>query len=88
MDAVARERIVIRVTAAMAAGLRERYINVNRVLPTIIDTPDNRATMPDADPARWVVPDDLASTIVFLGSDKARAITRSGWSRHRVELNY
>jgi len=44
------------------------------VLPTIIDTPENRAAMPNADPSRWVSPQDLANTIVFLASDAARAI--------------
>ena len=43
-------------TESMAAELREKGINVNCVLPTIIDTPDNRAAMPDADPSRWVAP--------------------------------
>lgn len=65
---------VIRLTEAMAAELREKNINVNCVLPTIIDTPENRAAMPDADPARWVAPEDLANTIFFLASESARAI--------------
>ncbi len=65
---------VIRLTEAMAAELREQNINVNCVLPTIIDTPENRAAMPDADPARWVAPQDLASVIVFLASSAARAV--------------
>jgi len=65
---------VIRLTEAMAAELREQNINVNCVLPTIIDTPENRAAMPDADPARWVAPQDLANVIVFLASDAARAV--------------
>jgi NAD(P)-dependent dehydrogenase (short-subunit alcohol dehydrogenase family) len=65
---------VIRLTEAMAAELREKNINVNCVLPAIIDTPENRAAMPKADPARWVAPEDLASAIVFLASDGARAI--------------
>ena len=65
---------VVRLTEAMAAELRDRNVNVNCVLPTIIDTPDNRAAMPDADPARWVAPGDLANAIVFLASDEARAI--------------
>ena len=65
---------VIRLTEAMAAELREKNINVNCVLPTIIDTPENRASMPDADPTRWVAPQDLANTIAFLASDAARAI--------------
>jgi NAD(P)-dependent dehydrogenase (short-subunit alcohol dehydrogenase family) len=71
---VAAKSAVIRLTEAMAAELRERNINVNCVLPTIIDTPQNRAAMPDADPGRWVAPDDLASVIAFLASDAARAV--------------
>ena len=65
---------VIRLTEAMAAELREKNINVNCVLPTIIDTPENRAAMPDADPSRWVACGDLAQVIVFLASNAARAI--------------
>jgi NAD(P)-dependent dehydrogenase (short-subunit alcohol dehydrogenase family) len=44
------------------------------VLPSTIDTPENRAAMPKADPARWVAPADLAQVIAFLASDAARAI--------------
>jgi NAD(P)-dependent dehydrogenase (short-subunit alcohol dehydrogenase family) len=65
---------VIRLTEAMSAELREENINVNCVLPTIIDTPQNRAAMPGADPARWVAPADLARVIAFLASDAARAV--------------
>ena len=65
---------VIRLTESMAAELREQGINVNCVLPTILDTPENRAAMPQADPARWVAPADLASVIVFLASSAARAV--------------
>jgi NAD(P)-dependent dehydrogenase (short-subunit alcohol dehydrogenase family) len=71
---VASKSAVIRITETMAAELREKNINVNCVLPTIIDTPDNRAAMPQADPRRWVAPQDLAAVIVFLASDAARAI--------------
>jgi len=65
---------VVRLTESMAAELREKHINVNCVLPTIMDTPENRAATPDADPARWVAPKDLANVIVFLASPAARAI--------------
>ena len=65
---------VIRLTEAMAAELRDKNINVNCVLPTIIDTPENRAAMPGVDPSRWVAPEDLASAIAFLASNGARAI--------------
>ena len=71
---VAAKSAVIRLTETMAAELREKNINVNCVLPTIIDTPENRAAMPDADPRRWVAPAALADVILFLASDAARAI--------------
>ncbi|HYS13840.1 MAG TPA: SDR family NAD(P)-dependent oxidoreductase [Burkholderiaceae bacterium] len=71
---IASKSAVIRLTESMAAELREKNINVNCVLPTIIDTPENRASMPGADPARWVAPQDLANVIAFLCSDAARAI--------------
>jgi NAD(P)-dependent dehydrogenase (short-subunit alcohol dehydrogenase family) len=70
----ASKATVIRMTEAMAGELREKNINVNCVLPTIIDTPENRAAMPKADPAKWVAPSGLASVIVFLASDAARAV--------------
>ena len=71
---VAAKSAVIRLTEAMAAELREKNINVNCVLPTIIDTPQNRADMPKADPSRWVAPEDLAHVIVFLASSEAGAV--------------
>ena len=71
---VASKSAVIRLTETMAAELRERNVNVNCVLPTTLDTPENRAAMPGADPSRWVQLDDLARTIVFLASPGARAI--------------
>jgi len=71
---IAAKSAVIRLTETLAAELRDKRINVNCVLPTIIDTPENRAAMPDADPVRWVAPADLASVILFLASDDARAI--------------
>lgn len=65
---------VMRVTEGAAAELRALGINVNCVLPSILDTPANRAAMPKADPAHWVALDDLAAVIAFLASDDARAI--------------
>ena len=70
----ASKDVVIRLTEAMAAELRDSGINVNCVLPSIIDTPENRKAMPDADPGRWVSPAALADVIAFLASDGARAI--------------
>ncbi len=65
---------VMRLTESLSKEVRPHGINVNAVLPSIIDTPTNRADMPDADHSKWVAPDDLASVICFLGSDSARAI--------------
>lgn len=65
---------VMRLTESMAAELREQGINVNAVLPTLIDTPQNRADMPDADPNKWVAPEALADVVMFLASDASRAV--------------
>ncbi len=65
---------VMRLTESLSKELRQPGINVNAVLPSIIDTPTNRGDMPDADFAKWVAPDDLAAVICFLGSDAARAV--------------
>ena len=70
----AAKSVVIRLTESMAAELRTKNINVNCVLPTVLDTPENRAAMPDANPANWVAPEALADVIVFLASDAARAV--------------
>ena len=70
----AAKSVVIKLTESMSAELREQGINVNCVMPSIIDTPANRADMPKADFKNWVAPDALADVILFLASDKARAI--------------
>ena len=70
----ASKSAVIRLTEAMSAELRDKGINVNCVLPSVIDTPQNRADMPGADPRRWVAPEALAQVVLFLASDAARAI--------------
>ena len=66
---------VARLTEALSEEVKDRGITVNAVLPSIIDTPQNRADMPEADFSRWVAPEALADVIVFLLSDEARAIT-------------
>lgn len=70
----AAKTVVLRLTEAMAAELRSRNINVNCVLPGTLDTPENRAAMPDADPVRFVALADVAEAIVFLASPAAHAI--------------
>jgi NAD(P)-dependent dehydrogenase (short-subunit alcohol dehydrogenase family) len=66
---------VARLTEALAEEFKDRGVTVNAVLPSIIDTPANRAAMPDEDPARWVDPAALAGVIVFLQSESASPIT-------------
>lgn len=66
---------VARLTESLAEEMKDLGINVNAVLPSIIDTPANRADMPTADFSRWVTPQALADVIVFLASDAARAVT-------------
>ncbi|MCI4644696.1 MAG: SDR family oxidoreductase [Hyphomonadaceae bacterium] len=70
----ATKSAVSRLTESLSEELKPRKIRVNAVLPTIIDTPDNRRDMPDADPAEWVQPGELASTIAFLLSKEASAV--------------
>jgi NAD(P)-dependent dehydrogenase (short-subunit alcohol dehydrogenase family) len=65
---------VHRLTEALAAELKGK-ITVNAVLPSIIDTPANRASMPQADSGKWVTPQELAEVILFLLSDAASAVT-------------
>ena len=70
----ASKSALTRLVESMSAELRDDGIRVNCVLPSIIDTPPNRAAMPDADTARWVAPHDLAEVIAFLASPAAQAV--------------
>jgi NAD(P)-dependent dehydrogenase (short-subunit alcohol dehydrogenase family) len=65
---------VHRLTEALAAEWKGK-ITVNAVLPSIIDTAANRASMPNADFTKWVTPQELAEVILFLTSDAASAVT-------------
>ncbi|MDO8322101.1 SDR family NAD(P)-dependent oxidoreductase [Phenylobacterium sp.] len=65
---------VHRLTESLAEELKGE-VTVNAVLPSIIDTPTNRADMPDADFTRWVRADELAAVILFLASPAASAVT-------------
>jgi NAD(P)-dependent dehydrogenase (short-subunit alcohol dehydrogenase family) len=65
---------VIRLTESLADELKEHGINVNCILPGTIDTPQNRAAMPNANVAKWVAPAELANVILFLASPAASAV--------------
>jgi len=66
---------VMRFTEALADELKLQGITVNAVLPSIIDTPANRADLPQANHDRWVRPQEIARVIAFLLSDAASAVT-------------
>ena len=64
---------VIAFAQAVAVEYRDERVRCNALLPSVIDTPANRAAMPDADWTRWVAPAQLAATIAFLCSDEGAA---------------
>lgn len=70
----AAKAAVLRLTESLAAELKHAGINVNAILPSTIDTPQNRAAMPAADHSKWVHPDAIADVVLFLSSPAARAI--------------
>ena len=66
---------VILLTQTVAEESKAYGVTANAVLPSIVDTAANRVSMPDADFGAWVAPADLAEVMVFLASDRARAVT-------------
>jgi len=59
---------------SLAADLKGTGVRVNSVLPSIMDTPTNRAAMPKADFSKWPKTEDVARVIMFLASDDAKLI--------------
>jgi NAD(P)-dependent dehydrogenase (short-subunit alcohol dehydrogenase family) len=59
---------------SLAAEVKPHNINVNSVLPSIIDTAANRKAMPGADFSKWPKPEEIARVILFLCSEDARVI--------------
>ena len=70
----ASKATVMRLTESLSEEVKGAGVNVNAVLPSVIDTPINRGAMPDADFGAWVSPTDLGEVICFLGSDAAKAV--------------
>ncbi|MGE0223197.1 MAG: SDR family oxidoreductase [Acetobacteraceae bacterium] len=71
----ATKSAVMRLTESLADELWGERIRVNAVLPTTIDTPQNRAAMPGADTSKWVQPAEVAEAMAFLLSDAASAVS-------------
>jgi NAD(P)-dependent dehydrogenase (short-subunit alcohol dehydrogenase family) len=63
-----------RIMESMSAELKDHGVNVNGVAPSIIDTPPNRASMPNADFSKWVTTEQLAAVLAFLLSPDAAAL--------------
>jgi NAD(P)-dependent dehydrogenase (short-subunit alcohol dehydrogenase family) len=66
---------LLRLVEGFADELKPSGVRINAVLPSIIDTPQNRADMPKADHAKWVTPQEVAQAIGFLLSDGAAGVT-------------
>ena len=71
----AAKSAVLRLTESLADELKGQGVRVSCVLPSIIDTPQNRADMPKADTSRWVTPLQIAEVIAFLLSDAASGVS-------------
>jgi NAD(P)-dependent dehydrogenase (short-subunit alcohol dehydrogenase family) len=68
---VVSKAAVLALVDALDAEYRKDRIRINAVLPSVIDTPFNRSSMPDADFDTWVAPEEIARVIRFLCSDDA-----------------
>lgn len=70
----ASKSAVVRLTESLSAEVKRPGVNVNAVAPSVIDTPQNRAAMPNADFSLWVTPEALARVSAFLASDAAAPV--------------
>ena len=70
----ASKSVVIRLTEALADEVKTRGVNVNCIMPSIVDTERNRQDMPDADFGAWVTPAAIADVVGFLASPAADAV--------------
>ena len=71
----ASKAAVIALSQALAAELAPAGVLVNAIVPSIIDTPANRESMPAADHAAWPKPEEIAATIAFLASPDNKVTT-------------
>jgi NAD(P)-dependent dehydrogenase (short-subunit alcohol dehydrogenase family) len=72
---VASKAALLALVRALDAEYRDDAIRVNAVLPSVIDTPANRSSMPDADHDAWVAPEEIAEVVHFLSSDASSPIS-------------
>jgi len=72
---VASKAAVIAFAHAVAVEYRDDGIRCNAILPSVIDTPANRAAMPNADHDRWVKPAEIAGVVAHLLSDESAPVS-------------
>ena len=66
---------VLAFVDVLATEYRDAGIRANAILPSVIDTPANRKSMPNADHAKWVSPEQIASVVRFLCEDGAGIVS-------------
>lgn len=84
---------LITMTEVIAAEVKGTGVTANVILPSVIDIPARRASMPKADPSKWVPPERIAATMRFLCSDAAASINgapipvyEAVWQRTELRL--
>jgi len=65
---------LVALVKTVALEVKDTGVTANVVLPSVIDTPANRAAMPSADASKWVTPESIAGLLVWLTSDAARDV--------------
>ena len=70
---ISSKAAVLAFVSALDVEYRDEGIRANAVLPSVIDTPGNRASQPNADTSKWVKPEEIAQTMLFLASDRSSA---------------
>jgi NAD(P)-dependent dehydrogenase (short-subunit alcohol dehydrogenase family) len=71
----ASKAAVLTFVKALAIEYRDDGVRANAILPSVIDTPANRASMPDADHSKWVQPQEIADVVAFLCSAQSTPIS-------------
>lgn len=66
---------VVALVKTVALEVKDSGVTANVILPSVIDTPANRAAMPSADPSKWVTPESIANLLLWLVSDAARDVS-------------
>jgi NAD(P)-dependent dehydrogenase (short-subunit alcohol dehydrogenase family) len=68
---------LIRLIESISQEVKESNVNVNCIMPSIIDTEANRKAMPNSDFSKWIKPEELANVVLFLCSEDAKVINEA-----------